>query len=231
MFAKADPFITPPEAVSLVRIDKIDDFWFAYLVDSSAGLFARLTFGGCDDACGKLGASIISPDQIQALHDNAPACALELPPFNLPDHALADPAGVALDWEHNGVQLEAFLTSNMGGRAWAEHHEDKVQTELVRRGWDGSRGVVGVGKNWTRIDKNWPAAGRAYLMGWWDGHRWIQPRPSPGSVGPHGRDEEHDYGTTSIAVWTVDPMTIPAVVAALAIACTNPYTGQPYSPS
>jgi hypothetical protein len=75
-------------------------------------------------------------------------------------------------------------------------------------GYDGTKPVAGIGKHWERANASHPPPGRAYLMGWWEGHDWIQkptPLVTPPLPGPHGAADEEDYGTTTLCVWDQDP--------------------------
>ena len=188
----AAPYITAPEDVGT-----FDGWWtfgdalIALLWDTSTGLAARLTYQGALDAAEALGGTLASRDDVVRLQ----AEGLALTPVTLPDARLCSDAGVPFDWTHHAVEVEAFLCANMGGLAWAQYHDDRVREQLAALGWQSGRALAGWGKHW--IDGAPP--GRAYLMGWWDGRRWIQ-APSPiGSQGPHDRGH-HDYGTTVLVV-------------------------------
>lgn len=210
----AAPYITRPEDVTCSGWVKVDAIWVSHepLRDKATGLYARLTWQGAVDACASVGGRLIYADEVDALFDEADAGrALCLTPITLPDAKLCADAGVPFDWVHHGAELETFLTANMGGLAWAEYHDAKAAEQLAALGWDGIELVVNLGKLWVggarvRGQLSKPPPGRAWLYGWRNAKRvMIQPKPAPGSRGPHGALDEHDYGTMAEAVSETDP--------------------------
>ena len=55
-----------------------------------------------------------------------------------------------------------------------------------------------------RIRLYTPPEGRAWLTGWWENGRFIQPVPAPGSHGPHDTGH-YDYATLTVAVSDTEP--------------------------
>lgn len=190
------PYITAPGDVAAIAWWPLGSRVVALLRDGATGLAARLTYQGALDAAEALDGSLASRDDVVELQ----AEGLALQPVTLPDAHLCAEAGVPFDWDRHADQIEAFLTTNMGGLAWAEYHDARVAEQLAALGWDEHQAIAGWGKHWI----SGAPAGRAYLMGWWNGKRWIQP-PSPlGSQGPHDRGH-HDYGTTTLVVRAAAP--------------------------
>ena len=166
----------------------------------STGLFVRLTYQGALDACAALGdgASLATADDIEALHEVAhdgPG-AVEVAPFPLPTVAMVRAAGFSgsVNSAEYQAAAQALRVAGMRSIEWCRAHDAEVAARLSAAGWDGVAAVAGAGKHWVAG----APPGRAWLFGWWDGQRWIQPRPALGSQGPHDRSHS-DYATTTIA--------------------------------
>lgn len=202
-----EPYITATEDAEASGWVEVGGVWLSRepLRDRATGLYARFTYAGAVEACQRLGGRLLTADELDEAFAAADAGrGLCLSPVTLPDAHLAAEAGVVLDWEHNGSAVEAFLTANMGGRAWAEHHDARVDEQLAALGDNGLL-LVNIGKLWVGGVKAGgrlytPPQGRAWLYGWRQANgRMIQPRPTPNSQGPHGANAEHDYGTLTVS--------------------------------
>lgn len=170
------------------------------LRDARTGLYARLSYRDALAAAVALDASLVTPDDLEALHAAArQGKAVELAPCTLPSVAMVRAAGYV-----GAVKSEAFQAAaqrlrgrEMRGEAWCRMHDETVARGLLAAAWDGVEAVAGAGKHWVVG----APAGRSYLMGWWantsTGGRWIQPRPAPGSRGPHN-DQHADYATLTM---------------------------------
>lgn len=205
----APPYITAPADIAPPVWIEVEPgaLWLPRepLCDARTGLFARLTYQGALDAAAALGGSLATEADILRLHDDAArGIALEIPPVTLPTVAMIRTvyAGAigSLGWRDAAQRLRV---AEMSGLGWAKIHDEIVGARLLAAGWDGSAGDprVRVGN----IGKHWVAgapAGRAYIFGWWDGHRWIEPMPH--HQGQHDRGH-HDYGTTTLVRRTVAP--------------------------
>jgi hypothetical protein len=85
-------------------------------------------------------------------------------------------------------------------RTWAEVHDAHVRAQLAELGDDGQGLLVNLGKLWVAG----APLGRAWLYGWRDDGHMIQPKPAPGSQGPHN-DQHSDYATLTVCVRTEAP--------------------------
>lgn len=160
-----------PSGREIVRLPLADR---RYRLTSGEPLTARLDYAGLSSWCALTGTRMATPDEIEEIA----RVGLVLPPVTL--GAKGAPAS-----------LEAAI----------EHDE---QTEQARKSAGWAHGVpVLCGKAWVRG----APAGRSWLMGWpveelgrysatRRGPGWVQPRPAPGSLGPH--DDWHvDYSSVS----------------------------------
>lgn len=196
------PYLTPLDAIAPPTWARVGAALLTTepLRDASTGLFARLTYRDALAAAVALDASLVTPDDVEALHAAARAGkAVELAPCTLPSVAMVRAAGYV-----GAVKSEAFQAAaqrlrgrEMRGEAWCRMHDETVARGLLAAAWDGVEAVAGAGKHWVAG----APAGRSWLMGWWantsTGGRWIQPRPAPGSRGPHN-DLHTDYATTTM---------------------------------
>lgn len=202
----APPYLTAPGDVYAPGWVQVDDgLWLTRepLRDRATGLYARLTYDGALDACEALGGALATADDVERLHwDAFHGTAIEIPPVTLPTVAMVRAAGYAGPVNAQAFQdaAQRLRVACMMGLEWAKAHDAAVLAHLADAGWDGAMRVAGIGKHWVAG----APPGRAYLFGWWDGHRYIQPRPQPGSHGPHDRGH-HDYATTTLCRRTTPP--------------------------
>jgi peptidoglycan hydrolase-like protein with peptidoglycan-binding domain len=168
------------------------------LRDARTGLYARLSYRSALAAARAAGASLPTPDDIEALHALASqGRAVELPPVTLPTPAMVRATGYEgpAVGEDYADAAQRMRVASMRSEAWCRLHDDTVATALAAARWDGGRPVAGAGKHWVAG----APSGRAYLMGWWQGGKWIQPRPPVGARGFHD-DLYTDYATTTLLV-------------------------------
>lgn len=183
---------TKPESAVLhtsgwVRLDDQWDVTALPLVDvevDDAVVFARLTYADALRAAKVHGAELIHPEHVELLHQLAQlGAAIEVPAY----------------------------TGTPTAEKTFEHslrHDAACLSALAAHGWDPAKPLptANVGKHWV----SGAPSGRSWLMGWWvqDGSRYgsakrlprfVQPRPLPGSRGPHS-DDHHDDGTTTVLV-------------------------------
>lgn len=152
------------------------------LRDARTGLYARLGYRSALAAARAAGATLPTPDDIEALHALAVrGGAVELPPVTLPTLAMVRATGYEgpAEGEDYADAAQRLRVASMRSEAWCRLHDAAVAGALAAARWDGARPVAGAGKHWVAG----APSGRAYLMGWWQGGRWIQPRPPVGARG------------------------------------------------
>lgn len=179
------PYVTDPSAIDCPPWVPLGERWITLepLRDNATGGYAHLTYAGALDAAAALGARLPSVDDIMRLH----AVGHELRPVTLPSIAMLHEAGIPMS------AIDAYRNANMCGIDWCRIHDDAARAQLAS--WDGRKPLANAGKHWVCG----APPGRAYLMGWWMGGRWIQPPPAPGSQGPHDRGHT-DYSMCTILV-------------------------------
>lgn len=155
------------------------------LMDRSRGGFAHLTYRDALAVAAREGAELPTRDEILELH----RVGLRLLPVILPDaEMLRDNPRLKGETER---AYQTRIREPMASQAWCDRHDGTVLAKLSS--WTNDhQPVSGAGKHWLRG----APPGRAYLMGWHDGRRWIQSGLSSGP-GPHD-DMHHDYATTTI---------------------------------
>jgi hypothetical protein len=157
------------------------------LYDEKTQLYAHLTYAGALAVAARLGAQLPNRADIIELRDTG----FQLAPVTLPDRDMIRAAGLS-----SREAIDRYRNVHMCSLEWAKIHDDRVRAALATGNWDGVQRVSGAGKHWTAA----PPPGRSFLMGWWNGTKWIQDGTSelvPGSQGPHDA-YHHDYATTTI---------------------------------
>lgn len=153
------------------------------LRDCDTGLYAHVTYAMLRGFAENIGARIIAPERVRLIA----ATGFVVTPTILPTADMLPPRRPG-ETERN---YQIRIREPMGGREWCDIHDRAVMHKLAA--WDRSRPVLNAGKWWVAGAPR----GRAYLMGWFDGRRWIQPAPALGSQGPHN-DQHSDYATLSM---------------------------------
>jgi len=145
------------------------------LYDAKNELFARLSLAEARQWCEANGYRLPTVAELRELHN----ASLYIAPVTLPTAAMVTAAGLPL----TTAAINKFRNENMASKAWARIHDDTVDRELEKAGYDGSEPVANVGKCWTQD---------GYLFGWkkLDGS-YIQ-NPYSG----HGL-HHHDYASTT----------------------------------
>ncbi len=185
-------YVTAPNDATITGWARVGDIWLSVepLRDASTGGYAHLCYRGALEALERLGATMATAGDIDALRD----AGINLAPVLLPDAAICHEAGVRLDDEAGKQRLRVL---NMMGLTWAQNHDAQVQAQLDALAWDGSRPVANAGKHWIAG----APTGRAWLKGWWlaSSRHYIQAGTErPGDRGFHD-DEYADYPTTTVA--------------------------------
>lgn len=187
-----------------------DTYEIAHVIDSSVRLedgspiFASLTYRDALEVASREGARLISPAQVAQLHRQA---SREPSPVTLPDAEIRAAARLILARRAGETPAQwdqRLRNAGMTSQAWAAHHSKEYFRRLGSLPEPGEL-VANAGKHWV----DGAPAGRAWLMGWWNGSGFIQPLPPPGSHGWHD-DGHHDYATTTILVRRRDGLPIPA---------------------
>ncbi len=189
----ATPYITPLSDIVVPTFVKVGDVEMTVepLRDRRGG-YARLTYKGATEAAEGSASTLPTPANLIAFSDAARTARSELTPVTLPDAAMLRSA--AIDPKDQAL-VNAFRSSQMGGEAWAQEHDKKVEAQKKAIQWNGASPLSNAGKHWVGGAKS----GRALLMGWRTKDGWIQPAPPMDSNGPHN-DLHHDYGTTTLLV-------------------------------
>jgi hypothetical protein len=117
------------------------------LVDARVGGYAQLNYRNFLTVADRLGASLLTRADVDALAAAAQSAGLLLSPCILP------------------------ATASMGSRAWKDRADACVRAQLAAKKWDGRALVGNVGKDYTAG----APAGRARIYGWFVGGKAIQP--------------------------------------------------------
>jgi hypothetical protein len=204
-------WFTPPSAAAVgpwgwIPLDAEHEL--AWIVDTrihlanGAPLFARLTYRGALEVAARDGAHLIHADQVAELQQKG----IQVSPVFLPDASIRAAASGILA-RRAGETPEAWdqrlRTAGMTSLAWALHHDGVFWSRLGT--WPAGALVAGAGKHWVMGAPE----GRAWLMGWWSGGKFVQGAPPPGAAGFHD-DSHHDYATTTILVRRRDGSPMPA---------------------
>jgi peptidoglycan hydrolase-like protein with peptidoglycan-binding domain len=207
------PYLTPIDALAPPLWARVGpSLWLTAepLRDASTGLYARLSYRSALSAAASMGATLARPSDVELLHALAAVGrAVEVAPVTLPTVAMVRASGFEGPVPSAAYEAAAqrLRVASMRSIAWCRVHDASVAARATARGWSAPAPLSGAGKHWV----SGAPAGRAYLFGWWEGGRWIQPRPAAGSRGPH--DDGHtDYATTTMlrtstppAGWTPAP--------------------------
>ena len=194
-------WFTPPSAAEVAPwgwapLDA--EFEIAIIVDprvhlaNGAPLLARLTYSGALEVAAREHAALISPEQVAELQQKG----IQVSPVFLPDAAIrASAAGILArrPGESPAAWDQRLRTAGMTSEAWAVHHDEVFWSRLGV--WPAGQLVAGAGKHWVAG----APLGRAWLMGWWSGGKFIQGMPHAGDAGFHDSGH-HDYATTTSLV-------------------------------
>ncbi len=202
---------TAPEDVVLSRSGwaQVGTNWQTVepLRDRCTGLYARASYAGGKAALARLGLRMPYRAEVEARRLASPVA---LPVFYLPDRPIQQAnAASRSQYPNDQAFVQSLLNRYMKTPEWAAYFDDQVGSLLRARQWNGRALITNMGKLWIAAGPNdTPVApGRARLMGWWDGTRWMQQGigVAPAGVDLNHDDGHHDYATLLYAVSETDP--------------------------
>lgn len=191
------PYVTPLDAVVIPRAVRMGDIWVTHhaLEDPDGPGLAHLHLDALLELAERVGARLLTAEEIYALHLVAAAAGTELHPVTLPNAAMRREGCVPGD-------------ARMVTREWCDVHDAAVLAQmaaLTEAAPDAP--IANDGKYW----RGGAPAGLAGLCGWWvprvelyDPHRHGPGFVQQGGAWPHNR-RHSDYGSMGRFAWDCDP--------------------------